>query len=77
MAFERDPIPYALVLTGRLGPVSTNRAPVQCRAMSGNRERVLTAFAREPDGGLIVTPSPLTGTRRSLGFAPLAVPKAP
>jgi putative ABC transport system substrate-binding protein len=29
-------------------------------------ERVLTAFAREPDGGLIVTPSPLTVTRRAL-----------
>jgi putative ABC transport system substrate-binding protein len=29
-------------------------------------ERVLTAFAREPDGGLVVTPSPLTGTRRDL-----------
>jgi putative ABC transport system substrate-binding protein len=29
-------------------------------------ERVLTAFAREPDGGLIVTPSPLTGTRRDV-----------
>jgi len=27
-------------------------------------ERVLTAFAREPNGGLIVTPSPLTATRR-------------
>jgi putative tryptophan/tyrosine transport system substrate-binding protein len=29
-------------------------------------ERVLTAFAREPDGGLVVTPSPLTATRRDL-----------
>ena len=29
-------------------------------------ERVLTAFAREPDGGLVVTPSPLTGTRRDV-----------
>jgi putative ABC transport system substrate-binding protein len=27
-------------------------------------ERVLTAFATEPDGGLIVVPSPLTATRR-------------
>jgi putative ABC transport system substrate-binding protein len=27
-------------------------------------ERVLTEFAREPNGGLIVTPSPLTATRR-------------
>jgi putative ABC transport system substrate-binding protein len=27
-------------------------------------ERVLTAFAAEPDGGLIVVPSPLTATRR-------------
>jgi putative tryptophan/tyrosine transport system substrate-binding protein len=29
-------------------------------------ERVLTPFAREPDGGLVVTPSPLTGTRRDV-----------
>jgi len=29
-------------------------------------ERVLTAFAQEPGGGLIVTPSPLTGTRRDV-----------
>jgi putative ABC transport system substrate-binding protein len=29
-------------------------------------EPVLTALAREPNGGLIVTPSPLTGTRRDL-----------
>jgi putative tryptophan/tyrosine transport system substrate-binding protein len=28
-------------------------------------ERVLTEFAQEPDGGLIVTPSPLTATRRA------------
>jgi putative ABC transport system substrate-binding protein len=28
-------------------------------------QRVLTEFAKEPDGGLIVTPSPLTATRRS------------
>ena len=30
----------------------------------GEVEQVLAAFAREPNGGLIVTPSPLTGTRR-------------
>jgi putative ABC transport system substrate-binding protein len=29
-------------------------------------EQALTAFAREPNGGLIVTPSPLTGTRRDV-----------
>jgi putative ABC transport system substrate-binding protein len=29
-------------------------------------ERVLTAFAQEPGGGLIVTPGPLTGTRRDV-----------
>jgi putative tryptophan/tyrosine transport system substrate-binding protein len=29
-------------------------------------ERVLAAFAREPNGGFIVTPSPLTGTRRDV-----------
>jgi putative tryptophan/tyrosine transport system substrate-binding protein len=29
-------------------------------------ERVLTAFATEPDGGLIVIPSPLTATRRDV-----------
>jgi len=29
-------------------------------------ERVLTAVAREPNSGLIVTPSPLTATRRAL-----------
>jgi ABC-type uncharacterized transport system substrate-binding protein len=32
-------------------------------------ERVLTEFAREPNGGLIVTPSPLTATRRDLIIA--------
>ncbi len=32
-------------------------------------ERVLTEFAREPNGGLIVTPSPLTATRRELIIA--------
>ena len=29
-------------------------------------ERVLAEFAQEPDGGLIVTPSPLTATRRAV-----------
>ena len=29
-------------------------------------ERLLTEFASEPDGGVIVTPSPLTATRRSV-----------
>ena len=29
-------------------------------------ERALAAFAREPNGGLIVTPSPLTATKRQL-----------
>ena len=32
-------------------------------------ERVLTGFAREPNGGLIVTPSPLIATRRELIIA--------
>jgi putative ABC transport system substrate-binding protein len=32
-------------------------------------EQVLTAFAREPNGGLVVTPSPLTGTRRDVIIA--------
>jgi putative tryptophan/tyrosine transport system substrate-binding protein len=35
-------------------------------------EQALTAFAREPDGGLIVTPSPLTGTRRDVIIATAA-----
>ncbi len=35
-------------------------------------ERVLTEFAREPNGGLIVTPSPLTATRRDLIIATAA-----
>ena len=30
------------------------------------RERALAAFAREPNGGLIVTPSPLAATNRDL-----------
>jgi putative tryptophan/tyrosine transport system substrate-binding protein len=34
--------------------------------------RVLEAFAREPDGGVIVTPSPLTATRRELIIASAA-----
>jgi putative ABC transport system substrate-binding protein len=32
-------------------------------------EQVLTAFAHEPNGGLVVTPSPLTGTRRDVIIA--------
>jgi len=32
----------------------------------GDIERVLTAFAGEPNGGLVVTPSPLTATRRDV-----------
>jgi putative ABC transport system substrate-binding protein len=32
---------------------------------AGDMEQVLTEFAEEPDGGLIVTPSPLTATRRA------------
>jgi putative ABC transport system substrate-binding protein len=32
-------------------------------------ERVLTEFAREPNGGLIVTPSPLTATKREVIIA--------
>ncbi len=35
-------------------------------------DRVLTEFAREPNGGLIVTPSPLTATRRELIIASAA-----
>jgi putative tryptophan/tyrosine transport system substrate-binding protein len=32
---------------------------------SGDIQRVLTEFAKEPNGGLVVTPSPLTATRRT------------
>jgi hypothetical protein len=35
-------------------------------------ERVLTDFAREPNGGLIVTPSPLTATKRDVIIATAA-----
>jgi ABC-type uncharacterized transport system substrate-binding protein len=35
-------------------------------------ERVLADFAREPNGGLIVTPSPLTATRREVIIASAA-----
>jgi putative tryptophan/tyrosine transport system substrate-binding protein len=35
-------------------------------------ERVLTAIAREPNSGLIITPSPLTATRRDLIIATAA-----
>jgi putative ABC transport system substrate-binding protein len=35
----------------------------------GVRDRVLTEFAREPNGGLIVTPSPLTATKRDVIIA--------
>jgi putative tryptophan/tyrosine transport system substrate-binding protein len=35
-------------------------------------ERVLTDFAKEPDGGLIVTPSPLTATKRDVIIAAAA-----
>jgi putative ABC transport system substrate-binding protein len=40
-------------------------------------ERTLTAFAREPNGGLIITPSPLTATRRELIIALSARLKLP
>jgi putative ABC transport system substrate-binding protein len=35
-------------------------------------DRVLSDFAREPNGGLIVTPSPLTATRRDVIIAAAA-----
>jgi putative tryptophan/tyrosine transport system substrate-binding protein len=35
-------------------------------------ESILTAFAQEPNGGLIVTPSPLTATKRELIIATAA-----
>ena len=33
---------------------------------AADMERVLADFAREPNGGLVVTPSPLTATRREV-----------
>jgi putative ABC transport system substrate-binding protein len=39
--------------------------------------RVLSDFAREPNGGLIVTPSPLTATRRDVIIATAARLKLP
>ena len=43
--------------------MSVSGAPVRNAA---DIERVLEDFAQEPGGGLIVTPSPLTATRRSV-----------
>lgn len=40
-------------------------------------ERVLTDFAREPSGGLIVTPSPLTATKRDVIISVAAKLKLP
>ena len=40
-------------------------------------ERVLTDFAQEPNGGLIVTPSPLTATKRDVIIAVAAKLKLP
>lgn len=40
-------------------------------------ERVLTDFAQEPNGGLIVTPSPLTATKRDVIIAIAAKLKLP
>ena len=39
---------------------------------AGDIERALTAVAREPNGGLIITPSPLTATRRDVIIAAAA-----
>ena len=39
---------------------------------SADIERVLAEFAREPNGGLIVTPSPLTATKRNVIIAAAA-----
>src|SRR5262249_19115587 len=39
---------------------------------SADIERVLAEFAREPNGGLIVTPSPLTATKRDVIIAAAA-----
>jgi putative ABC transport system substrate-binding protein len=43
--------------------MAVSGAPVRNDA---DLERVLTEFAQEPNGGLIVTPSPLTATRRAV-----------
>ena len=43
----------------------------------GVRDRGLTEFAREPNGGLIVTPSPLTATKRDVIIANAAKLKLP
>jgi putative ABC transport system substrate-binding protein len=44
---------------------------------AGEIDGVLSDFAREPNGGLIVTPSPLTATRRYVTIAAAARLKLP
>jgi putative ABC transport system substrate-binding protein len=55
-------IPMIEAAASALG-VSVSAAKVRDAA---DLERVLSTFAGEPDGGLIVTPSPLTATRRDV-----------
>src|SRR3974390_2667814 len=51
------------------GGMTVAEAGVRCAADS---ERVLTEFAREPNGGLVVTPSPLTAAKRDVIIAAAA-----
>jgi putative tryptophan/tyrosine transport system substrate-binding protein len=66
-------IRVAETVAGSLG-VTVTAAGVRDAA---DVDRVLSDFAREPNGGLIVTPSPLTATRRDVIIATAARLKLP
>ena len=69
VAFVHVPEIAANVAFMRVGAASSTALGMTVSAAAVRNavdiERVLTEFAQEPDGGLIVTPSPLTATRRA------------
>ena len=60
--YRRDPGPSAAVTWSRVDLRLTRRDPTEM-------ERAITAFAREPNGGLIVTGSPAAANHRKLIIA--------
>jgi putative tryptophan/tyrosine transport system substrate-binding protein len=69
VAFVHVPEIAANVAFMRMGEASSAALGMTVSAAgvrnAADIERVLTEFAQEPNGGLIVTPSPLTATRRA------------
>jgi putative tryptophan/tyrosine transport system substrate-binding protein len=70
VAFVHVPEITANVAFMRVGEASSGQLGMRVSGAgvrnAADIERVLTEFAQEPNGGLIVTPSPLTATRRAL-----------